>query len=214
VSGGETVAAGRAFVRTSIRRALPAMLLGAVIASPVLFASPRAEESPADLRESLRQSTITAIQLEMDAYAEKLRAAEAGTGPEENRAKFRERIGALEVERDHLERMPAGEYPDPVTPVPDTASVFDEATAWGPMVPAERREAVVDVTGPYDAGSLLEVEGTSRSGPFFRLAGILGGDAAILKPGRRYRIAMYLVFRREYFAFIGDYYVYVASIRE
>ena len=200
-------------MRTALRRVLPAMFLGAVIASPVLFASPRAEESPADLRESLRQSTITAVQLEIDAYTNKLQAAEAGTGPAENKAKFRERIEALEAERDRFERMPAGEYPDPVAPAPDTASVFDEATAWGPMVPAELREAVVDVTGPYDVGSLLEVQGTSRSGPFFHLAGIVGGDAAILKPGRRYRVVMYLVFRREYFGFIGDYYVYVASVK-
>jgi len=85
--------------------------------------------------------------------------------------------------------------------------VFDEAPAWGPMVPAELRQAVVDVTGPYDVGSLLEVEGTSRSGPFFHLAGVVGGDAATLKPGVRYRIVMYLVYRREYFGFIGGYYV-------
>ena len=36
---------------------------------------------------------------------------------------------------------------------------------------------------------------------------------AILKPGRRYRITMYLVYRREYFGFTGDYYVYVAGWR-
>jgi len=189
------------------------MVLAAVVASPALFASPRAEESPADLRESLRQSTIAAIGLEIDAYAKKLQAAEAGTGPAENVAKFRERIDALEAERVRFERMSASEYSDPVAPAPDTASVFDEATLWGPMVPAELRQAVVDVTGPYDVGSQLEVEGTSRSGPFFHLAGVVGGDAAILKPGKRYRIVMYLVFRREYFGFIGDYYVYVASAR-
>jgi len=196
-----------------VRRALPAVVLGAVVASPALFASPRAEESPADLRESLRQSTITAIQLEIDAYTAKLQAAEAGTGSAENAAKFRARIESLEVELDRFENMTASEYPDPVAPASDAASVLDEATAWGPMVPAELRQAVVDVTGPYDVGSLLEVEGTSRSGPFFHLAGVVGGDAATLKPGVRYRIVMYLVYRREYFGFIGDYYVYVASAR-
>jgi hypothetical protein len=190
-----------------------AALAALLFLPPILGAKPRAEESPADLRESLRQSTITAIQLEIDAYTEKLQAAEAGTGPEKNKLEFREKIEALEAERDRFERMATGEYPDPIVPAPDAASALDEATAWGPMVPAELREAVVDVTGPYDVGSLLEVEGTSRSGPFFHLAGILGGDAVILKPGERYRIVMYLVYRREYFGFIGDYYVYVGSVR-
>jgi hypothetical protein len=195
------------------RFALPAVLAAAVLCTPALVAAPHAEESPADLRESLRQSTVTAIQLEIDAYTAKLQAAEAGTGPEENGRKFRQRIEALEAELRRVERMPTGEYPDPVTSVPDTASVFDETTAWGPMVPAELREAVVDASRPCDIGSQLEVEGSSRSGPFFHLAGILGGDAAILKPDRRYRITMYLVYRREYFGFIGDYYVYVAAVR-
>ncbi len=109
--------------------------------------------------------------------------------------------------------MPAGEYPDPVVAVPDTASVLDEATAYGPMVPAVLREAVVAVTAPYGDGSLLEVEGTSKSGPFFHLAGVRGGDPGILKPGKRYRVSLYLVYRREYFGFIGDYYVYVTDLR-
>jgi hypothetical protein len=200
-------------VSTMARRVLPAVLMALALCPLALFASPRAEESPTSLRESLRQATVTAIRLEIDAYTEKLRVAEAGTGPEENKAKFRQKIEALVAERGRFERMPPAEYPDPVASVPDTASVFDEATAWGPMVPAELREAIVIVDQPYDVGSQLAVEGTSRSGPFFHLAGILGGDAAILKPGRRYRLTMYLVFRREYFGFIGDYYVYVSNAR-
>jgi len=188
--------------------------LAALVACPlVLSACLSAEESPADLRESLRQSTVSAIQLEIDAYTAKLQAAEEGTGPAENKAKFREIILALEAERERFDRMPADEYPDPVTGVPDTASVLDEATAFGPMVPAELREAVVTVEEPCDVGSLLPAEGASRSGPFFHLAGILRGDAAVLKPGTRYRLTLYLVYRREYFGLIGDYYVYVAGWR-
>jgi hypothetical protein len=200
-------------VRAKHRCLLVSVIAAATLGTPALFASPRAEKSPADLRESLRQSTVTAIQLEIDAYTEKLRAAEAGTGPEESAAKFRQKIEALAAERARFEGVTASEYPDPIASVPDTASVFDEVTAWGPMVPAELREAVVDVTGPYDVGSQLEVEGASRSGPFYHLAGIRGGDAVILKPGERHRIAMYLVYRREYFGFIGDYYVYVSQVR-
>ncbi len=186
------------------RRTLPVVLAVLILYPFAIVASPRAEESPTDLRKSLRQSTVTAIRLEIDAYRVKLQAAMEGTGPEENRTKFRQKIETLEAERERFERMPAAEYPDPVASAPDTASVFDEATAWGPMVPAELREVVVTVDTPYDVGSLLAVEGTSRSGPFFHLAGVRGGDAAILKQGKRYQLTVYLVYRREYFGFIGD----------
>ena len=56
--------------------------------------------------------------------------------------------------------------------------MFDEATAYGPMVPAAPREAIITVTAPYGDGSLLEVEGSSKSGPFFHLAGIRGETPA------------------------------------
>jgi hypothetical protein len=190
------------------------VVLAVLVLGPVAaFAAPRAEESRSDLRESLRQSTITAIQMEIDAYTVKLQAAEGGTGSGENAATFRQKIEALEAERDRFDRMTGDEYPDPVASVPDTISVFDEATAWGPMVPAELRQVTVTVDQPYDVGSQLAVEGTSRSGPFFHLAGVRGGDAAMLKKGKRYRLDVYLVYRREYFGFIGDYYVYVAAVR-
>jgi len=196
-----------------LRRVLPVALALFALCPLVLSASPRTEDSPADLRESLRKSTVKAIELEIDAYRQKLQAAMAGTGPEENRAKFRQKIVELEAERERFSRMPAGEYPDPVASTPATASVFDEATAWGPMVPAELREAVVTPDTPYAIGSLLAVEGTSRSGPFFHLAGIRGGDVSVLKPGKRRQVTMYLVYRREYFGLIGDYYVYVSEVR-
>ena len=196
-----------------IRRALPVVLVALALCPLALSASPRAEESPADLRESLRRSTVKAIELEIDAYRQKLQAAMAGTGPEENKAKFRQKIEALEAERVRFSRMPAAEYPDPVASTPGALSVFDEATAWGPMLPAQLREALVTTDTPYVIGSLLSVEGTSRSGPFFHLAGIRGGEPSVLKPGKRSQVTMYLVFRREYFGLIGDYYVYVSDVR-
>jgi len=200
-------------MRTPLRRALPALVLAAVLCPAGVSASPRAEESPADLRESLRQSTVRAIELEIDAYTGKLQASGDTNGSAETKSALQRRIEALDAERERFVAMTEGEYPDPVTAVPGTASVLDEATAFGPVVPAELREAVVVVTAPYGDGSLLEVEGTSKSGPFFHLAGIRGGDPGTLKPGKTYRVTLYLVYRREYFGFIGDYYVYVTGIR-
>jgi hypothetical protein len=193
--------------------ALPVMVFAAALFPIVVSASPRAEESRADLGESLRQSTVRAIELEIDAFTAKLQAAAEANGSAETRAALQQRVDSLEADRERFASMPAGEYPDPVAAVPDAASVLDEATAYGPMVPAELRVAVVAPTAPYGDGSLLEVEGTSKSGPFFHLAGIRGGDPGVLEPGKRWQVTLYLVYRREYFGFIGDYYVYVTDIR-
>ena len=67
--------------------------------------------------------------------------------------------------------------------------------------------------GPCAAGARLPVEEASRSGPFYHLAGIRGRDYGILKPGKKYRLQLCLVYRRKYFGLIGDYYVYVLSVR-
>ncbi len=194
-------------------RALPALVLAAVLCPTAVSASPRAEEAPADLRESLRLSTVRAIELEIDALSAKLQAAGESDASAETKAALQRKVESLEADRERFASMPADEYPAPVVSATDAASVLDEATAYGPLVPAVRREATVAVTTPYGDGSLLEVEGTGKSGPFFHLAGIRGGDPGVLVKGKRYRATLYLVYRREYFGFIGDYYVYVSGIR-
>jgi hypothetical protein len=200
-------------LRATTRRALPALIIATVLFPTGVSASPRAEESPGHLRESLRQSTIRAIELEIDELTAKLQAVGGTDGSAETKAALQRKIESLAADRERFASMPAGEYPDPVAAVRDAASVLDGATAYGPMMPAVPREAVVVVTTPYGDGSLLEVEGTSKSGPFFHLAGVRGGDPATLVKGKRYRVTLYLVYRREYFGFIGDYYVYVTDIR-
>ena len=44
-------------------------------------------------------------------------------------------------------------------------------------------------------------------------AGIAGGDYGLLKAGKKLRLELCLVYRREYYGFIGDFYVYVLSVR-
>ena len=197
-------------MKTALGLAIPALLFFGPFHIP---AAPRVEESASDLRESLRLSTVTAIELEIDAYTEKLRTAEEGTGPDENKVKFRLMIEDLEAERERFSLMPSDEYPDPVKPQADSDTVFDRETGYGPILPPVMMDVVIDVDGPLDVGSILPVEGGSRSGPFFHLSGILGGDAGVLKPGKRYRLTVCTVYRREYFGFIGSYYVYVSDLR-
>jgi hypothetical protein len=82
----------------------------------------------------------------------------------------------------------------------------------GPVLPARKRLVPVTVESPCADGTLLSRTGASRSGPFYHLAGVRGNDYGALKKGRSYTLTLYMVYRREYFGAIGDYYVYVADI--
>lgn len=166
-----------------------------------------------DLGKALLGATVKAIELEIEATRARLKAAEDGTGPEENVERFTRKLGALEAERARFAGMTPEEYPEPVKERSGSASVLDQPAGFGPVLPPVMRDVVVNVDGPLEDGVLLSVEGTSKSGPFYHLAGIQGGDYGILKTGRRYRLTLCLVYRREYFGLIGDYYAHVVSVR-
>jgi hypothetical protein len=157
----------------------------------------------------LRAATVRAIELEIEAARSKLKAAEQGTGPKENVERFRPKIRDLEAERVKLAGMRSGEYPAPVERPADPASVLEDSGGFGPVLPPLMREVAITVEGQLAEGSLLSAEGTSKSGPFYHLAGIAGGDYRMLKPGKKYRLQLCLVYRREYFGLIGDYFVYI-----
>ncbi|MBN1698900.1 MAG: hypothetical protein JW881_15390 [Spirochaetales bacterium] len=163
------------------------------------------------LKAALLEATITALQLEIGGYEKKLEAAEGGLGPEGNAEIFGARIAELRKELGRFQAMKPEDYPDPVTSLPGEGHLPPD-DGYGPVFPAEKKNIFVTVGNEYAYGSLLDVDGSSRSGPFFRLAGIKGGDPGVLKKGRRYTLEVYCVYRREYFGFIEDYYVYVSGI--
>ncbi|MCS7241974.1 MAG: hypothetical protein N2205_01530 [Candidatus Caldatribacterium sp.] len=84
---------------------------------------------------------------------------------------------------------------------------------FGVLMPPQLQEVEV-LAPPQKLGDILEVVGMTRSGPFYHVAGIRGGTFSHFLPSRRYRMTLYLVFRREYFAFIPNYYVYIADWEE
>jgi hypothetical protein len=61
-------------------------------------------------------------------------------------------------------------------------------------------------------GSILYVEGMSKSGPWYHLTGIVDGDYSQLKPGVKYVVEYYKVRPRAYWHMPSSY-VYVADIR-
>ncbi|MGC8758282.1 MAG: hypothetical protein ACP5QX_07585, partial [Caldisericaceae bacterium] len=63
-------------------------------------------------------------------------------------------------------------------------------------------------------GEILNIKGMTKSGPFYHIAGIREGIFDSLKPGNIYETIICLVYKREYFGFIPDYYVYVADVKK
>ena len=196
-------------------RQLPArtVVLVIVLCALVLPAGLLQADTGAELQKSLLAATVRAIELEIEATRMKLKAAEAGTGPKENVERFRQKIRDLEAEQAKFGSLKPAEYPAPVEAPSDPASVLESSSGSGPVLPPVIREVTVRVQGPCIEGTLLPVEGASKSGPFYHLSGITGGDYGILKPGKKHRLQLCLVYRREYFGLIGDFYVYVLSVR-
>ena len=60
--------------------------------------------------------------------------------------------------------------------------------------------------------AILYVEGMSKSGPWYHLAGLVGGDYGQLKPGVKYAVSYYKVYPRAYWH-MPSAYVCVAEVK-
>jgi hypothetical protein len=69
------------------------------------------------------------------------------------------------------------------------------------------------VDGRAEANAILHIEGMSRSGPWYHLAGIKGDDYEVLKPGIKYLMSCYKVYPRSYFNMESSY-IYLAEYHE
>ena len=179
-----------------------------LLATPARAAAPG--ESEAELRRGCLEATRRAVALELKGAEERLRAARGGLGPAENVPRFEAQLARLSRERARFVAMKAADYalpdgraaPEPALPAPGES---------GPLAPPRKRIITIVAGKTCGEGSLLVAEDQSRSGPFYHLAGIRGGDCRALQPGRRYELEAYLVYRRDYVGFIQDHYVYVAA---
>jgi hypothetical protein len=174
-------------------------------------ASKAGADAPAvtDLRAALLEATRRAIAMEIDGCRSRLATAEAGTGPKENAQRFRAQLADLEKQETTYDRMRPDEYPAPAA-APAPAPALDRNAASGPVLPAVPVIETGVVDGAARDGAQVLAESASRSGPFYHLAGIAGGDYGALRQGVRYRFTLYLVYKRDYVAFIPDHYVFVA----
>ena len=146
------------------------------------------------LKKDLIAATVWVIEAELKRYEES------------ERQDRDEKITFLSKELERFRKMSPEEYP--LSALEKSTEEFPEG--FGVILPPEILEVEV-VSPPEGRGALLEVVGMTRSGPFYHVAGIRGGDFSVFSSSTRYRLKLYLVYRREYFLAIPDYYVYIGE---
>lgn len=151
------------------------------------------------LKKGLIDATVRAIRLEINRY-------EAS-----NHSNKQEKIDYLKEELARFEGMKPQDY---VLEAPEgqkgDENPLDDFGKFGPLMPPEEREGEIIVTDELEYGSILTVTGMTRSGPFYHVAGVMNDDFKVLTPGK-HKVKLYLVYKREYFGGIPDYYVFIGD---
>ncbi|MFN3921715.1 MAG: hypothetical protein ACK4K4_04890, partial [Caldimicrobium sp.] len=152
------------------------------------------------LKKELIKTTIKAIEMEIKRYE--------STNHPDKKAK----IDYLESELKKFRELSPNSYKleNELRDAP-----LSDFSKFGPLMPPVEREVFILIDEPTEEstkdGAMLKVEGMSRSGPFYHLAGINENIVKELKAGR-YKVKIYLLYKREYFGSISNYYVYIADI--
>lgn len=182
-----------------------------VVTNPVVQrgAAPDATGS-SGLRQGLIDATVRALALERKGYEEKLRVAEKGVGPADNAARFKARLAEIDAWSQKYGTMDPSQYALP-KPGSEPPPELDSMRSFGPKEPAQTQVVKATLQETCREGSTLEVEGMTKSGPFYHVAGIAGGDYGKLKVGTSCEVTLYLVYRREYVGSFPSYYVFIAD---
>lgn len=156
-----------------------------LLLSPVSYGAPlpwdglvqglnQGSDAPEELKKAALSATITAIELEMNRYQRWIDVRK-GQGDQAGEAAMQAAWDELKIELDMYKAMDWKDYPMP-----------------------RKVETVVWTEGQAGIDTIVYVEGMSRSGPWYHLAGIMGDDFAALKPGVKVPAALYAVHKRTY----------------
>ncbi len=154
----------------AIRKSLPGIgfidiaLLCCALFLPLSVQAQSGRSYDAGLKNACIGATLRAIGLETNSYLRRLEAARNGSGNPANIPAFERRIEELKFDFARFAAMSADEYTLP-----------------------GRNQVTVSPTRPCGPGDILEVDGMTRSGPFYHIVGIQGDDFSALKPGRALR---------------------------
>ena len=145
------------------------------------------------LRQGLLQATITAIQREIHRY-------ESSSLPER-----KDRVKELREQLKFYQSLQPSTY--------QLGGEGDSLKSYGPLMPPLIKEIEVLLQEPLQVGTLLQLKNSSRSGPFYHVAGWSNDLNTHLEPGL-YTAKLYLVYKREYFAHIPNYYVFIEWMKK
>ena len=149
---------------------------------------PAVDDTDLVLKRACQNTILSAIEIEIERFEMKRDAAREGLGDPGNVLIFENRIDELLDEYDKYKRMRPADYQLP-----------------------EKKTVKVKVTHVYQQGSLLELKGMSRSGPFYHVAGIRGGNYKLLIPNKTYHTTIYPVYPRNYP--FPNHYVYIEDFK-
>ena len=141
------------------------------------------------LQQGCLAAAIVAIDLEIQRHERWIEVRQQ-QGDSQGLKVLRESLAALKADREKYAAMDADHYV-----LPERMTV----TGW--------------VEGKAGRDAILYVEGMSKSGPWYHLAGIRGDEYAALQAGQKYSLDIYAVYKRSYGS-MHSAYVYVDGPRQ
>ena len=158
------------------------------------------QEMITEIRRDIKNATIYAIQQEIERYKKRGET---------------EKVKKLENELKEIKQIKDEDFQIPEDTQEDKPKAEDLFTlSFGPIYPCKVIQTEIIADKIISIGDILKVKGMTRSGPFYHIAGIRKDVLEKLKVGKTYKANLCLVYKREYFGFIPDYYVYLADIEE
>ncbi|MCX8123504.1 MAG: hypothetical protein N3F66_04995 [Spirochaetes bacterium] len=156
------------------------------------------------------RATINAITFELKNYQAKCKVAKQA-GDIKTTEKMKKRIAQCNDDLKRFTSMSADNYllPD-ISTNTEKQKLFELDKTFGPLMPPVKKEVTITFKEKCREGALLEIDGITRSGPFYHVAGIVNNSYDNLEVGRHYKLIIYLVYKKEYFGFIPNYYVYIS----
>jgi hypothetical protein len=158
------------------------------------------EKKPTDsleVKQLCLKATVNAIKTEMERYEAWIKQRKekdnAGDLPS-----LQARMQELENDLSRYQAMKPQEY---VLPGESDSS---QVVLPGEFI-ARRFETVAWVDGNAAMNSVLQMNGMTKSGPWYHMAAIAGDDFTQLRPGVRYKMVIYTVYPRYYWSMTSAY---------
>jgi hypothetical protein len=155
------------------------------------------QEMITEIRRDVKNATIYAIQQEIERY--------------EKRGE-KEKVKKLENELKEIKQIKDEDFQ-----IPENVQEYESKSkdlSFGPIYPCKAIQTEIIADKIISIGDILKVKDMTRSGPFYHVAGIKKDVLEKMKVGKTYKANLCLVYKREYFGFIPDYYIYLANVEE